>query len=140
MANNTLLRASLLGVALTVPLIGCRRNVSMTQPDNDKSPPPAAIGGGPVDVSSAVDRIIAARCARESSCGFIGSKWASDDACREVVTREYSDDLTESVCPNGIDPNALSQCVQSTREADCNAALDVIGRVPACRTSALCRK
>jgi hypothetical protein len=143
MSNNLFFRGASVAVLLAVPLIGCRsNNTTTTSHIGEDWSQPTAQGGGPLDVSSAVDHIISARCARESSCGNVGAdkKWASDDACDEVVTREYSDDLSESDCPNGVDPNALSQCVAQTRDADCTSAIDVIGRVAACRPSALCKQ
>lgn len=101
---------------------------------------PTAIGGGPVDAPTAVARIVEARCVREAFCGLIGKKWASNDACLEVVSREYADDLTDEDCPEGIDGKGLAACVEATRTADCSKALDVIGRVPACHKSELCRR
>ncbi len=133
MTTHTLIRALAAGVIATVPLVGCsRRELVDLRVKNE----PAAIGGGPVDMKT---MIVEARCAREAACGFIGSeaKWASEDACLEVVSREYADDLEELDCE--IDSNRLSECVAATRSADCNAALDVVGRVPQCRRSVLCQ-
>jgi len=154
MTTSTLYRAVLAATVATVPLFGCERH-KVSDADLRREPTsaeleqrkdwtdeqPSAIGGGPVDVSDAVGRIVDARCAREAACGFIGGdkKWASADACSEVVTREYSDDLTAADCPAGVDAKELDECIQAARGADCGNPIDVIGRVAACRTSQLCR-
>lgn len=142
MKKHTLIRGLFAGVIATVPLVGCERRQPLDlRQGGDPSiaeeyrGEPTAIGGGPVDMST---RIIEARCAREAACGFISTeaKWASEDACLEVVSREYEDDLAELDCE--VDEQRLSECVSATREASCEAALDVVGRVPECRRSALC--
>ncbi|MBI2390152.1 MAG: hypothetical protein HYV09_11240 [Deltaproteobacteria bacterium] len=129
------------GVAVAImSLGGCERRREPVAIEPAPQPPPTAIGGGPLDTEAAVERIVEARCVREASCGLIGTKWASHEACVEVASREYADDLTEEDCPNGVDGNGLSQCEEATRTADCNLALDVVGRVPACRKSTLCSR
>lgn len=146
MNNGTLIRALMLGALATAPLVGCEPRVTdlsqgdpAVREDYRGMDEPTAIGGGPVDTATAMGKIVEARCAREQSCGLIGDKkWASRDACLEVVTREYSDDLTEGDCPDGVDGRQLSECVTATRNADCESALDVVGRVASCRTSRLC--
>jgi hypothetical protein len=154
MTKSTLYRAAIAATLATVPLVGCKRRElsdadlrreptsAELEKKKDWSEEPKAVGGGPVDVSSAVDRIVEARCAREASCGYIGSdkKWASANACSEVVSREYSDDLTAEDCPAGVDAKELDECIKESRNADCGNPIDVIGRVAACRTSDLCRK
>jgi hypothetical protein len=158
MTSSTLYRAVIAAAVATVPLIGCERRRDLSGVDLRRDPTtaeleqrqkdwgepqaPMAIGGGPVDVSGAIDRIVEARCAREASCGYIGGdkKWASADACDEVVSREYADDLSAEECPAGVDGNELAECVEESRNADCANPIDVIGRVAACRPSQLCRK
>lgn len=154
MTRSTLVRT--LGVGALVaaaPLIGCdRRQVHESELQReptreelearkDWTDEPSSVGGGPVDLGDAITRIVEARCARESACGFVGAeqKWASSDACTEVVTREYSDDLSPEDCPAGVDAKELDECITEARNADCNNPIDVIGRVAACRTSDLCR-
>ena len=160
MTRSTLYRAIVALAVATVPLVGCdrdRRHVSGEDLRREPTPaelesrkdwavdeqaaPPTATGGGPVDVSDALGKIVEARCAREASCGYIGGdkKWASADACSEVVTREYADDLSAEECPAGVDAKELSECITEARNADCGNPIDVIGRVAACRTSDLCR-
>jgi len=156
MTKSTLYRAAIAAAVAVVPLIGCERKRDLSGMDLRREPGqaeldlrrdygeeqrPTAIGGGPLGVSDAIDRIVEARCAREASCGYIGAekKWASSDACTEVVAREYSDDLSEAECPAGVDGKELSECIEESRNADCGNPIDVIGRVAACRTSDLCR-
>lgn len=132
--------AAVIGIPIVaLSLGGCERRQRVVITDTEEAPP-TAIGGGPLDAPTAVERIVEARCVREAYCGLIGKKWASHDACIEVVSREYADDLTSEDCPNGIDGKGLSACVEATRTADCTLALDVIGRVPACHKSELCRR
>lgn len=153
MSTSTLFRAAVVAALATVPLIGCRsRHVSESdlqreptreelESRKDWTDEPSAVGGGPVDVMDAITRIVEARCAREAACGFVGAdqKWASSDACTEVVTREYADDLSAEDCPAGVDAKELDECIKESQNADCNNPIDVIGRVAACRTSDLCR-
>jgi hypothetical protein len=152
MTRSTLYRVTV--ATAFVALVGCQRKRDMERFEQRSSETvpadrsewgtvselPSAVGGGPVDVSAARARIVDARCEREASCGFIASdqKWASRAACTEVVKAEYSDDLTEDDCENGVDASQLAQCIDETRKTDCSQAVDVIGRVPACRRSKLC--
>lgn len=130
---------AVIGVAVAAAALGgCESRRERVAIEPAPQAPPTAIGGGPLDSEGAVERIVEARCVREASCGLMGSKWASHEACVEVASREYADDLTDEDCPNGVDGNALSQCEEATRTADCNMALDVVGRVPACRDAKLC--
>lgn len=102
--------ASIAGVIVAFSVSGCQRDreravVTTTAP----AAPQRAIGGGPLEVPTALEHIVEARCVREDACGFIGEegKWASHEACVEVVAREYADDLTAVDCANGVDGKAL---------------------------------
>jgi hypothetical protein len=150
MSESRMLGAAIVVTIVTATGFGCdrdRRTESSSAPAAGteqamagERAAPTAIGGGPLEPEAAVSHIVKARCAREASCGFISSdaKWASEDACLEVVSREYGDDLTSQDCPDGVDGAKLSQCVDAARNADCGQAIDVIGRVSACRNSQLC--
>ncbi len=153
MTRSTLYRVAI-ATAVAGSLLGCdRRQVSEADlqraPTREELEPrkewtdeaPTATGGGPVDSTDAVARIVEARCARDANCGFVGGtdkKWSTTSACTNVITRDYSDDLTDAECPSGVDRRALEECVEASRNADCNDPIDVIGRVAACRTSKLC--
>jgi len=144
MTQSRLMGAAVALAIAAISLGGCERTreraVVTTQSTTTPRAAPTAIGGGPLDTRTAVEHIVRARCVREAACGFIDehAKWASQDACLEVVSREYADDLTEADCPNAIDGKKLSVCIEAARSADCTQAIDVIGRVPACRTSRMC--
>ncbi len=162
MRENKLIGAAVVVTIVTFTAIGCERDrkidvgtgpgLSATEmPSQEREGDqteeravqggaPTAIGGGPVDPEAAVSRIASARCARDQSCGLVDDqgKWASAEACLEVASREYSDDLTAEDCPDGVDGKELSECVAASRVAECSLAIDVIGRVPECRNPHLC--
>jgi len=97
---------------------------------------------GKVGNQTAVDRIVAARCAREASCNNVGPNkhWESGASCTQKVGADMKDDLNASECPAGIDEKELNECLESIRGENCNNPIDTIGRLAACRTSDLCLK
>jgi hypothetical protein len=97
---------------------------------------------GSVPNESAIDRVVAARCAREATCNNIGSDkhYASRDICTQKIKADMRDDLTPKDCPRGIDPKELNDCLDAIHKEDCNNPLDMIGRLATCRTSNLCLK
>ena len=94
-----------------------------------------------VSSSSAIDRIVAARCAREATCNNIGAdkSFATRDACSQKLRGDMRDDLGANECPHGVDQKELNECLQSIQKEDCNNPIDMIGRLAACRTSDLCQ-
>jgi len=90
----------------------------------------------------AVERIVAARCARETACNNIGSdKHFTDyDVCTHELRSNIGDDLKTTVCPRGIDGKELEECMESIRTESCNNPIDTISRLAACRTSDMCLK
>lgn len=102
----------------------------------------ATVTGAQVANTAAIDRVVAARCERESSCRNIGpdKQHATPQACTDKLRADMKDDLNTRDCPAGIDQKELNECLEAIRKEDCNNPIDTIGRLAACRTSDLCLK
>jgi hypothetical protein len=116
-----------------------------TPNEQDKSGAPGSAtltGAAWVANDAAIDRVVAARCAREITCNAIGpdKHFTSGDACVREVGKKTRDDLKSSECPAGIDGKELDECLDAIRNESCNNPIDVISRLSACRTSELCIK
>jgi hypothetical protein len=90
----------------------------------------------------AVERIVAARCARETQCNNIGSDkhFVDHDVCARELRSRVSVDLRAGECARGIDATALDNCMEAIRSESCNNPIDTIQRLAACRTGELCVK
>ena len=112
--------------------------------DRDRSGTTTVTGAnvGTVNNEGAIDRIVAARCAREAACNNVGADkhFATRDACSVKVKSDMRDDLNAKDCPRGIDAKELNECLVEIKNEDCNNPIDMIGRLAACRTSDLCLK
>jgi len=156
MNTSTLMRGALVAALGAVALVGCERRddkynrttvvTPVESPKTvDRDLPPKGndlgVGGGPVEISMALDKIVGARCDREMKCGNVGGdkKFSTRDACMSEVKKEFSDDINAEECPAGVDGKELSECLTEARNEDCANPFDTIGRVAACRTSDLCR-
>lgn len=97
---------------------------------------------GALSNATAVDRIVAARCAREASCNNVGSDkhFTNHDTCARELRSKVGDDLKASECPRGIDSKELDECMDTIRTESCNNPVDTISRLAACRTSDMCLK
>ena len=139
-------------VALGVfAVTGCERKyesrmIEQTEPAPVGGPLPPSngqlgVGGGPVSLDSAVDKIADARCDRELKCGSVGpeKKWSDRDGCTTSMKKSLADELNADDCPAGIDTKELDECLHMARNEDCKNPLDKISRVAACRTSDICR-
>lgn len=96
----------------------------------------------PMSNESAIDRIVAARCQRESTCNNVGADkhFASNDVCTRELRSKIKDDLKASECPRGVDAKELDECMESIKKESCNNPLDTLSRLAACRTSDMCLK
>lgn len=94
-----------------------------------------------VSGQSAIDRIVAARCAREATCNNIGmdKSFATREACSQKLRGDMREDLGAKECPHGVDQKELNECLESIQTEDCYSPIDMIGRLAACRTSDLCQ-
>ena len=97
---------------------------------------------GALSSDAAVERIVAARCARETACNNVGADkhFTDSDACARHLRSSLGDDLKPSACPRGIDAAAVDKCMESIRSESCNNPIDTISRLAACRTSDMCMK
>jgi hypothetical protein len=97
---------------------------------------------GSVANDSAIGRIVAARCERETRCNNVGAdrKYASTDVCSQKIRTDMREDLNAKECPHGIDQKELEECLTDIRKEDCNNPIDTISRLAACRTSDMCLK
>jgi len=91
---------------------------------------------------TAIERIVAARCARETACNNIGSDkhFTNHDVCARELRSKIGEDLKGTECPRGIDTKELDECMESIRTESCNNPIDTISRLAACRTSDMCLK
>jgi hypothetical protein len=91
--------------------------------------------------AAATAAISAARCEREQRCGNIGAShnYASNEACMTQVRREWAQDLSARECPQGVEQQQLTSCLNEIRQEECGNPFDSLERVAACRTSAICR-
>ena len=92
--------------------------------------------------NTAIERIVAARCSRETACNNIGSDkhFTSNETCTRELRTKVGDDLKGSECPRGIDAKELDECIESIRTESCNNPVETISRLAACRTSDMCLK
>jgi hypothetical protein len=132
---------------LTVAAAGCNRDRvdrDRLGRSEDRSGTTTVTGASVARVGNqtAVDRIVAARCAREASCNNVGPNkhWESGANCTQKVSSDMRDDLNARDCPGGIDEKELNECLESIRSENCNNPIDTISRLAACRTSDLCMK
>ncbi len=152
---KTLTRCAVVAALGALALAGCERKedkynrTTVVTPvespkTSDRDLPPKGgegVGGGPVEISTALDQIVNARCDREMKCGNIGAdkKFSDRNACVTEVKKDFSDDINADDCPAGVDKKELSECLTEARNEDCANPFDTIGRVAACRTSDICR-
>lgn len=93
-----------------------------------------------VSNDSAIDRIVGARCGRETTCSNVGpdKHFVSTDACMKEVQSKAQDDLRAAECPGGVDAKQLEECLGAIHRESCSNPLDTIGRITACQKNQLC--
>lgn len=89
---------------------------------------PAARGGGPLSLVSAVDAIATERCAHEGACGRIGPGrrfFLMDDCQKEFVTSARKQ-LNMDVCETGlVEPEELTGCLKAIRKLGCTRDVEL---------------
>lgn len=97
---------------------------------------------GAVSNQTGIERIVGARCARETTCNNVGvdKKYVNAQACNQKIRADMHDDLNAKDCPHGVDPKALDECLESIRKESCGNPIDTISRLAACRTGDICLK
>lgn len=95
---------------------------------------------GSISSDTATERIMVARCTRETACNNIGTDkhFVSSEACARELRAKVGADISPANCPYGIDIAATNNCVEAIRNESCNNPGDTISRLDSCRTSALC--
>ncbi len=117
---------------------------TMAPVETAASPAPAAqVRQAPPVVmlsEDAISQIASVRCARENACGNIGPGHAfpSFDACASDVRRENRQRLSGNVCMNGVDPYALGECVDDTRNQQCGEP-GSLSSPPSCASERICK-
>jgi hypothetical protein len=108
--------------------------------EQDKSGTTTLTGASWVPNESAIDRIVASRCAREVTCSNVGldKHFTSGEVCAREVRTKMHDELKASECPSGIDGKELDECLDAIRNESCTNPIESLGRLAACRTSDLC--
>lgn len=125
-------------------IAGCRERNQREQAGETRpieQPGTATVtGANVVGNQAAIDRIVAARCAREATCKNVGAnkRYESQEACSQKINIDMKDDLKVSECPRGIDQKELNECLEAVQKEDCNNPIDSLNRLAACRTSDLC--
>jgi hypothetical protein len=91
---------------------------------------------------SAVDRITAARCAREVTCSNIGpdKHFTTSDRCVTEMKEHLNADLGPVDCPDGIDAKQVDECLDAIRKESCSNPISTVQRLAECRTASLCVK
>jgi hypothetical protein len=112
--------------------------------DRDRSGTTTVTGAnvGSIANDQAINRIVAARCAREATCNNIGvdKRFTDRNVCSQKLQNDMRDDLSTGDCPRGVDQKELNECLEAIQKEDCNNPIDAISRLAACRTSDLCLK
>jgi hypothetical protein len=101
--------------------------------------PSAVVGSGLT--ADTLNEIAGARCAREQTCGNIGTdeEYASLEACRAAITKEWAEEVNKYECPGGVVQKELNECLESIKREDCASPFDTLGRVVACRSGDICK-
>jgi hypothetical protein len=91
----------------------------------------------PVD---AIDTLVAERCARAERCGDVGKgkEWMSAGHCAAQSRIDSKVDLNSHVCPEGVLPSRLKECLAAL-SAPCDKAFGAITRTLSCRVGRLCK-
>jgi hypothetical protein len=127
-------------------LAACSRDQSgapQKDPDQqDKAGSATLTGASFTTRESAVDRITAARCAREVTCSNIGADkhFTTSDKCVTEVKERLDSELGPNECPDGIDARQVDECLDAIRAESCTNAMSTVQRLAQCRTGSLCIK
>ncbi len=153
LAHRSLAAATCLGALAAIAGMGCKRDHvdrdgyaerSFDQGATDRSGVGVTtVTGadiGALSSESAIERIAAARCAREAACNNVGSDkhFGTHEACTRDLQSTVGADLAPGKCPRGIDVYGIDKCTDAIRTESCNDPVDTLSRLAACRASALC--
>jgi len=146
---------AIIGLAVVGLVLGCNRDKSSegspTDPNTqDRAGVTTLTGASVVSNESAIDRIVAARCAREVTCSNLGpdKRYTNGESCLREVRTKLHDEMKPSDCGRGINARELDECLDAIRNESCTNAIAVagatvnetIGRLAQCRGGELCLK
>lgn len=145
---STLFAAACLTALFACTKSGPDRDGNQSRDFDDKSGAPAGvttISGahlGSLSAELSIDRLVAARCARETACTNVGTDrpFADHDVCARELRSRIGAELRASECALGIDSAALDACIEAIHSESCSNPIDTIQRLAACRAGALCVK
>ena len=146
-----MLRSIVIAVSVAgLTVVACNRDkagqagqAGPTDPNaQDRSGSTTLTGASLVSNESAIDRIVAARCAREVTCSNLGpdKHYATGDNCIREVRTKLNDEIRPSECPRGIDAKELDECLDAIRSESCTNAVETVARLAHCRAGSLCLK
>ena len=151
-----LVQASFLGVAWLTALtavVACNRTKHVDR-DGLSEPPSLDNQGERVGVTTvtgaevgslsnglAIERIVAARCSRETACNNVGAdkRFTNYELCTSEL-RSKVEELGPRECLRGMDAGAIDNCLDAISSESCNSPSDTLQRLAACRMSAMCIK
>lgn len=140
------MRLAILAIA-GLTLVGCNRDKSgdgrPTDPNaQDRAGVTTLTGASVVSNESAIDRIVAARCAREVTCSNLGpdKRYGTGDGCVREVRMKLNDEMKPNDCARGIDARELDECLDAIRNESCTNAIETMARLAQCRAGELCLK
>jgi len=86
--------------------------------------------------NDAASQIASVRCTHEDACGNVGGgqTFSSFDRCVSDIRSAHRQQLTGQICAHGVDPYALSQCVEDVRNQQCGQSTPA-----SCAGARLCR-
>jgi hypothetical protein len=139
-------RRGAVGTISLVALVACSRahdrGAEKSAGDDDNRVGTASVTGAELRALSdelALERIVAARCLRETACNNVGpdKHFATYESCSRALHAEARA-LGTRECPRGVDAKRLDACMEAVRHESCNDLIDTLLRVASCRASELC--
>jgi uncharacterized protein DUF6184 len=133
----TTFRLSAMGICSA--LMACS-HAPQTQPVTSAEPAATISRRAENPHDSAADRLAAARCDHEQTCGNVGygKKYTSRQTCIAQVRGSMVNDLGAYDCLRGFDPNAISACVNALGTEDCGHPIDTLATIDKCRHNTVC--
>lgn len=129
---------------LAVLAAGCDRTPGegprRSADEQDKSGTTKLTSAGYVNTAAAVDRLVAARCARELTCGNVGPDKGivSTDVCVGDTRKDVQAGYGASECPGGMDAPKLDACLDAVRREPCDRSVTPLSNLRECRLSEMC--
>lgn len=132
----------LLIVAVVLGVAACKRDTAREETTTGAATVTSAAPQAEATVTraSAVEHLVAARCAREEACGNVGERKAfvDRDACARYAERDAREDVDGTLCPRGVDQVGLTICVGALRGERCRDRLSPIREVEGCAAGRIC--